>query len=213
MGCKGSRVRIPPPRPVIPRVSSHKLETLFTSSFENSKLPHTLPHTGASATDGIWGRCSMRAHPPARSVTALATNPASPAPSLPHRILNHARAHETAHWLSASDHRLTSCPAAAAPLRWPAKGRSPACGLPAATVSGAPPRQRLRHWLSLSCYRRLASADFWPWRAFARAARRLRRQLRSRLQRLHRGNPVLIAALNSTQPGRGKFAAARRALT
>lgn len=37
----------------------------------------------------------------------------------------------------------STCPTAAAPLRWPAKGRSPACGLPAATVSGAPPRQRL----------------------------------------------------------------------
>lgn len=40
------------------------------------------------------------------------------------------------------------------------KGRSPACGLPAATVSGAPPRQRLRHWLCHPCYRRPASADF-----------------------------------------------------
>jgi len=80
-----------------------------------------LPHTGASATDGILGRCSMRALLPDRSVTGLADNPASPAPSLPHRILNHAVAQTTAPRLSASDHRRTSCPAAAAPLRWPAK--------------------------------------------------------------------------------------------
>jgi hypothetical protein len=79
---------------------------------------------------------------------------------------------------------MTSFPAAAAPLRLPAQGRSPACVLQAATVSGAPPRQRLRHWLSLPCYRRPASSDFWPWLAFSRTARRLRRQLRSRLRRL-----------------------------
>jgi len=36
-----------------------------------------------------------------RSVTALAKKTASPAPSLPPRRLNHARAHETAHWLCA----------------------------------------------------------------------------------------------------------------
>ena len=47
--------------------------------------------------------------------------PASPAPSLPHRRLNHARAHEAAHWLCASGHRCSSSPAAAAPLRRPAK--------------------------------------------------------------------------------------------
>ncbi|MHB1358119.1 MAG: hypothetical protein ACYCWC_00895 [Rhodocyclaceae bacterium] len=34
------------------------------------------------------------------------------------------------------------CTAAAAPLRRPANSRSPACGLQAATVSGAPPRRR-----------------------------------------------------------------------
>ena len=40
-----------------------------------------------------------------RSVTALAKEPAIPAPSLPHRILNHARAQETAHWLCAFGNR------------------------------------------------------------------------------------------------------------
>ncbi|HPB91260.1 MAG TPA: hypothetical protein PLD80_07065 [Rugosibacter sp.] len=58
--------------------------------------------------------------PSARSVTALASNPASPAPALPHRRLNPARAHKAAHWLRAFDYRRTFCPAAAAPLRRPA---------------------------------------------------------------------------------------------
>jgi hypothetical protein len=40
-----------------------------------------------------------------RSVTGLAIKPASPAPSLPPRILNPARAQETAHWLRASGDR------------------------------------------------------------------------------------------------------------
>ena len=40
-----------------------------------------------------------------RSVTALAKEPATPVPSLPHRILNRARAQETAHWLRAFAYR------------------------------------------------------------------------------------------------------------
>ena len=76
-----------------------------------------------------------------RAVTALAKRLASPAPSLPPRILNPARAQKSAHWLRAFGNRLISCTAAAAPLRRQANNRSPACGLHAATVSGAPPRR------------------------------------------------------------------------
>ncbi len=68
-------------------------------------------------------------------------------------------------------------------------------------MSGAPPRQRLRHWLSHFCYRRPASADFCPWRAFARAARRLRCQLRSRLRRLPQGWLARGARLHPGRPG------------
>lgn len=68
-------------------------------------------------------------------------------------------------------------------------------------MSGAPPRQRLRHWLCLSCYRRPASADFCPLPAFGRAARRLRRQLRSRLRRLPQTQLVRCAQL---YPGRSR---------
>ncbi len=46
--------------------------------------------------------------------------PSSPAPSLPHHNLHHARAQETAHWLYASAERCCSWPAPASPLRWPA---------------------------------------------------------------------------------------------
>lgn len=49
-----------------------------------------------------------------RSVTALAINPASTAPSLPPRGLTHARAHETAHWLITV---ATAVPANPPPLR------------------------------------------------------------------------------------------------
>lgn len=49
-----------------------------------------------------------------RSVTVLAINPASTAPSLPPRGLNHARAHETAHWLITV---ATAVPANPPPLR------------------------------------------------------------------------------------------------
>ncbi len=68
-------------------------------------------------------------------------------------------------------------------------------------MSGTPPRQRLRHWLCLSCYRRPASADFWPWRAFVRAAHRLRRQLRSRLRRLPQPRLARCARLHPGLPG------------
>ena len=54
MGCKGSRVRIPPPRPVIPRVSSREAETLFLFPGENQKLPHTLPHTKPNAGRAVF---------------------------------------------------------------------------------------------------------------------------------------------------------------
>ena len=99
---------------------------------------------------------------------------------------------------------ITAAPPAPPPLHHCAgqrKGRSPACGLQAATVSGTPPRQRLRHWLCLSCYRRPASADFWPWRAFVRAAHRLRRQLRSRLRRLPQPRLARCARLHPGLPG------------
>jgi hypothetical protein len=43
-----------------------------------------------------------------RSVTALAKEPAIPAPSLPHRILNRARAQKPAHWLRAFGNRRTA---------------------------------------------------------------------------------------------------------
>ncbi len=68
-------------------------------------------------------------------------------------------------------------------------------------MSGAPPRQRLRHWLSHSCYRRPASADFCPWLTFALAARRLRRQLRSRLRRLPQPRLARCARLHPGRPG------------
>ena len=68
-------------------------------------------------------------------------------------------------------------------------------------MSGAPPRQRLRHWLCLSCYRRPASADFWPCPASARTARRLRRQLRSRLRRLPQPRLARCARLHKGRSG------------
>ena len=126
--------------------------------------------------------------------------PASPAPSLPHHALNHARAHEAAHWLCAFDHRRTSCPAAAAPLRRPAI--RPLAGLRLAggyrvADSTTPARMKPRPgFVSLaiavppaptSCFR-LASS---------RAARRLRRRLRPRLRRLRRGLPCVRAARRS----------------
>jgi hypothetical protein len=43
-------------------------------------------------------------------------------------------------WLRASDHRRTSCPAAAAPLRRPANSHSPACGLRLAACRRLPCR-------------------------------------------------------------------------
>ena len=123
----------------------------------------------------------------ARSVTALAKNPQAPRHRYRIAYWMPAVAHTAAPRLSAFGRRLPSCPAAAAPLRWPANNRSPACGLQAATSSHPAPRQRLRHWLSRSCHRRPAGADFYSVRTFSRTARRLRHQLRSWLRRLRRG--------------------------
>ena len=56
----------------------------------------------------VTGWCGVRSvgfTPSDRSVTALASNPASPAPSLLRRRLNPARAHKPAHWLRPFDHR------------------------------------------------------------------------------------------------------------
>ncbi len=83
----------------------------------------------------------------ARSVTGLAKDPQASRHRYRVSYWTSAVAHTPAPRLSAFGHRCCSCPAAAAPLRWPAKVRSPACGLQAATVSGAPQRQRLRPWL------------------------------------------------------------------
>ncbi len=83
----------------------------------------------------------------ARSVTALAKKLQAPRHRYRVAYWMPAVAQTTAPRLRAFAHRCCSCPAAAAPLRWPANNRSPACGLQAATVLGAPPRQRLRPWL------------------------------------------------------------------
>lgn len=56
--------------------------------------------------------------------------------------------------------RLTSCPAAAAPLCRPAKSRLPACGLPAATVSGAQPDQCLTLNRG-AVFARLSTCSLW----------------------------------------------------
>jgi hypothetical protein len=63
-----------------------------------------------------------------RSVTALATNPASPTPSLPRRVLDRRRrAIRPRH---SSVPPITTWPPAPPPLRGPAKGHSPACRQP-----------------------------------------------------------------------------------
>ena len=125
-----------------------------------------------------------------RSVTALADNPASPAPSLPHHVLNHARAHKAAHWLCAFGHRCCSCPAAAAPLRRPAK--RPLAGLRLAggylvVIYTTPSRGRAASRLCPSCYRRPVSADFYTWPAWMPTARRLHRRQPHRRRRRRRG--------------------------
>lgn len=73
---------------------------------------------------------------------------------------------------------VPSCPAAAAPLAFSLL-LSPCSALPSVA----------------------ASADFCPWLAGSRAARRLRRQLRSRLRRLPQGWLARVARLH---PGRPK---------
>ena len=83
-----------------------------------------------------------------------------------------------------------------------------------ATASRTDPRQRARPRALASCLRppphllprrrcatAPASADFCPWLAFARAARRLRRQLRSRLRRLPQPRLARGARLHPGRPG------------
>ena len=96
------------------------------------------------------------------------------------------------------------------------KTRSPACGLLAATASHPAPRQRRCHWLCPSCCRRPASAHFLPLLAGLvaycppPAPKAIKPPTASAATPAPRSQ---FAALNCTQPGRGKFAAARRALT
>jgi len=127
-------------------------------------------------------------------------NPASPAPSLPRLVLDACRRAYT---------RATAQCLRPPPLLLPRRRCatalasdnpcSPACGLQAATSSRPAPRQRLRHWLCLSCCRRPVIADFRSVRAFSRTARRLRHQLRSWLRRLRRG-AARRAALRGPPP-------------
>lgn len=99
---------------------------------------------------------------------------------------------------------VPSYTAAAAPLRRPAvrllAGLRLAGGYRVG-CSTTPERDNPAHWLCLSCYRRPASADFCPWLAWSRAARRLRRQLRTRLRRLPQGWLARGARLHSGRPG------------
>ncbi len=87
---------------------------------------------------------------------------ASPAPSLPRPVLDaRRRAYSRATALC-----LRSPPALLLRRRCATalasdNPCSPACGLQAATSSHPAPRQRLRHWLRLSCRRRPAGADFY----------------------------------------------------
>lgn len=125
-----------------------------------------------------------------------------PPAGLPHHGLNPASAQDPAPWLRASGHRCSllhrrRCPTAPA-------SKQPLAGLRLAGgyrvgCSTAPSRCAPR--LYLSCYRRPASADFCPWQSFARAARRLRRQLRSRLRRLPQGWLARCARLHPGRPG------------
>ncbi len=123
--------------------------------------------------------------------------PASPAPSLPCRVLDARR--------RANSRATAQCvrpPLLLLPRRRCAtalasdKPCSPACGLQAATSSHPAPRQRLRPWLCRSCCRRPGIAVHCPCLAWSRTARRLRRQLRSRLRRLRWGHTV--SSLRST---------------
>ncbi len=145
----------------------------------------------------------MGTSPPDRSVTGHAIEPASPAPSLRCAKLNPASTQTPRPGFVPP---ITAAPPAPPPLRHCAGQRqscSPACGLQAATVPDAPPRQRLRHWLSRSCYRRSVSADFFGfgWRCRVLPAVCAASFAHGSVGYL---NPGLLAVLDYTQAGRGK---------
>lgn len=104
--------------------------------------------------------------------------------------------------LSRSSTAIPSCTATAAPLRRPAM--KPLAGLRLAgsyCVGCSTTRSRFAPRLCRPRCRRPASVDFWPWLAFARTARCLRRQLRSRLRRLPQPRLARCARLHPGRPG------------
>ena len=130
-------------------------------------------------------------------------NPASPAPSLPPRILPPAVVHTAAPRHCAFGQHRTSCPAAAAPLRWPAINLARQLA-----ACRRLPRHILRHARGFAtgfvplCVPPYPHRRLLPWPCTVPAARRLHRQLRSRLRRLHRGARfVRCAQLHTTGQG------------
>ena len=139
--------------------------------------------------------------PPDRAVTALAQEPASPAPPLPRPGLDPASAQKSAPWLRASGDRRPLLPAPAAARRRPAKGRSPACAAPGATVSrsarGLAARDR---YAGQSQRQATGNAPRWRIKKRDPPARRARGRAipvakRARCARLHAGRSGVNAPL------------------